>query len=312
MPRLHLLPSFFRQSSVVIRISLLLLSSLALIAYSQDTSTHDILIEGEAWQEAITGQTFTDGLASDPEGNLYFTDVKGGKGIYKRGLDGKVSLVLDNQPGISGLHLGADGRFYACVNKVGKVAVFAKDGSMKELVADVKCNDLIVTRSGFVYFTETPTKRIHCVTPEGRAFVADEGHVARPNGITLSADQTTLAVSEHGGKHVWMWQIQPDGTLKGAEPAMTMLVSPNNAKGEALGDGATTDEKGRYYITTELGIQVFDQTGRHSGTIALPFPGAKIVSCEFAGKDHDWLFVCAGDRIFKRKTKTRGAWQPAS
>ena len=47
------------------------------------------------------------------------------------------------------------------------------------------------------------------------------------------------------------------------------------------------DEKGRYYVTTELGIQVFDMTGRHSGTIAPPYPGAKIVSCEFAGKDHD-------------------------
>ena len=40
---------------------------------------------------------------------------------------------------------------------------------------------------------------------------------------------------------------------------MTMLVSPNNAKGESLGDGATTDEAGRYYITTELGIQVFTE-----------------------------------------------------
>jgi gluconolactonase len=287
---------------------LLIFFSLLVSLSAQDTSTHDILIEGEEWQEAVTGQTFTDGLASDAEGNLYFTDVKNGKGIYKLGLDGKVSLVLDNQPGISGLHLGADGKFYACVNKAGKVVSFAKDGTVKELVANVKCNDLIVTKSGFVYFTETPTRKIHCVTPEGKAFVADEGHVARPNGITLSADQTTLAVSEHGGKHVWMWQIQRDGTLKGAEPTMTMLVSPNNAKGEALGDGATTDEKGRYYVTTELGIQVFDMTGRHSGTIAPPYPGAKIVSCEFAGKDHEWLFVCAGDRIFKRRTRTHGAW----
>lgn len=288
-----------------------LLCALSLTACAQDTSTHDILIDGEGWKEAVTGQTFTDGLASDAAGNLYFTDVKTGKGIYKLDLEGKVSLVLDNQPGISGLHTGADGQFYACVNKAGKVVIFEKDGSMKELIADVKCNDLIVTKSGFVYFTETPTKRIHCVTPDGKAFVADEGHVARPNGITLSADQTTLAVSEHGGKHVWMWQIQPDGTLKGGAPTMTMLVSPNNAKGEALGDGATTDEKGRFYITTETGIQMFDSMGRHSGTIELPFPGAKIVSCEFAGKDHDTLFVCAGDRIFKRKTSTRGAWLQA-
>lgn len=295
----------------LVRVSALL-CALSLTACGQDTSTHDILIEGEDWKEAVTGQTFTDGLASDLAGNLYFTDVKNGKGIYKLDLEGKVSLVLDNQPGISGLHSGGDGRFYACVNKAGKVVIFEKDGSVKELVANVKCNDLIVTKTGFVYFTETPTKRIHCVTPEGRTFVADEGHVAKPNGITLSADQTTLAVSEHGGKHVWSWQIQPDGSLKGGAPNMTMLVSPNNAKGEALGDGATTDEKGRYYVTTETGIQMFDSMGRHSGTIGLPFPGAKIVSCEFAGKDHDWLFVCAGDRIFKRKTSTKGAWLPVN
>src|SRR5262245_50694056 len=205
-------PSLFRHSSFVIRISFLLLGCLVSRVFAQDTSTHDILLDGEPWQGAVTGQTFTDGLASDAEGNLYFTDVKNGKGIYKLGLDGKVSLVLDNQPGISGLHLGADGKFYACVNKAGKVASFSKDGGMKELAANVKCNDLIVTKSGFVYFTETPTNSIHCVTPEGKHFVADEGHVVRPNGITLSADQTTLAVSEHGGKHIWMWQIQPDGT----------------------------------------------------------------------------------------------------
>ena len=65
--------------SAVIRISLLLgILLVAAGAPAQDTSTHDILIDGEEWQEAVTGQTFTDGLASDPEGNLYFTDLSGG------------------------------------------------------------------------------------------------------------------------------------------------------------------------------------------------------------------------------------------
>lgn len=276
---------------------------------AQDTSTHAILIEGEDWKEAVTGQTFTDGLCAMEDGSLLFTDVRVGKGIYKLGLDGKVTLMIDEQPGISGLALGPEGRIYACQNKASRVVVFEKDGTVKELMKDVKPNDLIVTKKGFVYFTETGTKRIHCITPDGKNFVADEGRVLRPNGITLSADQTTLAVSEHGGKNVWSWQIQPDGTLKGGGPNMTLLVSPNNAKGEALGDGSTTDAAGRYYVTSELGIQVFDATGRHSGTIALPFQGAKIVSVEFAGPDHAWLHVCAGDRIFKRKTQTQGAWQ---
>jgi enterochelin esterase family protein len=275
---------------------------------AQDTSLHDVLIDNEGWKEAASGYTFTDGLACDQAGNVYFTDVKAGVGIYKIALDGKVSVFIDNQPGISGLHVGADGRLYACVNKTGRVVVFEKDGTVKELLANVKPNDLIVTKSGITYVTETPTKRILAIMPDGTNFIADEGHVIRPNGITLSFDQTTLAVSEHGGTHVWTWQIGLDGHLSGAEPYMTMLVSPNNAKGEALGDGSTTDEKGRYYVTTELGIQVFDQTGRLSGVIAKPSQDSKVVSVEFGGEGHQWLFVADRDKIYKRKTSTHGAW----
>lgn len=276
---------------------------------AQDTSLHDILIEGEGWTEAVTGHTFTDGLACDREGNLYFSDPKAGTGIYKVDLLGKETQILDGQASISGIHVGADDRIYFCQGgKVGRVAVLEKDGKVKELLANVKPNDLIVTKSGVVYFTETGAKAIHCILPEGKDFVADEGHVLAPNGITLSFDQTSLAVSEHGGKNVWMWQIQPDGKLTGAEPVMTMLVSPNNTQGRAFGDGSTTDEKGRFYVTTESGIQVFDATGRLSGVIAKPSQESKIVSVEFAGKDKDWLYVCDRDKIYKRKTRTHGAW----
>jgi gluconolactonase len=288
--------------------SLLFATALGL-AHAQDTSLHDVLIDGENWQEAVTGHTFTDGLACDKEGNLYFSDPKAGTGIYKLGLDGKETQILDGQASISGVHVGSDGRIYFCQGgKVGKVSVLELDGRVKPLLENVKPNDLIVTKSGITYFTETGAKQIHCILPNGTDFVADAGHVLSPNGITLSADHTTLAVSESGGRNVWMWTIQPDGKLTGGEPAMTMLVDPNNTQGRAFGDGATTDEKGRYYVTTELGIQMFDATGRHSGTIAKPSLESKVVSVEFAGKDKDWLFVCDRDKIFKRRTKTHGAW----
>jgi gluconolactonase len=285
---------------------LLILSNLS---RAQDTSLHEILVDGEDWKPAVTGYTFCDGLAADAEGNLYFSDVKAGKGVYKLGLDGKVTLAIDNQPGISGLRVGADGRIYACQNKAGRVVVFEKDGRVKELATNVKCNDLTTTRDGFVYFTETPTKRVHGVTPDGKAFVADEGHVNRPNGITLSADGTTLAVSDHGGVNVWTWQIRPDGKLTGAEGYMTMLLAPQKEKKEALGDGSTTDAKGRYYVTTEIGIQVFDATGRLAGIIARPARDSKLVSVQFAGAGHATLFVSAGDTIWRRKTQTSAAWR---
>ena len=36
------------------------------------------------------------------------------------------------------------------------------------------------------------------------------------------------------------------------------------------GDGMTTDAQGRYYVTSHLGIQMFDSTGREGGLIAKP------------------------------------------
>ncbi|MDB6137524.1 MAG: hypothetical protein JWO94_596 [Verrucomicrobiaceae bacterium] len=291
---------------------------------AQDTSLHDWLLEGEGWKVAAEGYTFTDGLCVDKAGNLYFTDVKAGKGIYKiDAATGKSSLFIDNLPGISGLQLGPDGKFYACHNKEQRVIRFGDDGQPEVLLTGIKCNDLAVTASGFVYITETPTKRIHLITPDKQHRVVDEGHVSKPNGISISPDSRTLAVSDMGGKNVWAWTIGEDGSLTGAAPFMTMqtplLADQSGAgkpgerpanlpayKAESGGDGMTTDAGGRYYVTSTLGVQVFDQAGRLSGIIAKPTPDAKVVSAEIAGKDHDVLFIAAGDKIMSRKLKVKG------
>lgn len=285
-----------------------ILATIALLAapvWAQDTSLHDYLTDDQPWKVAASGFTFTDGLCVDAPGNLYFTDVKAGKGIYKITADtGKVDLFLDNLPGISGLQIGPDGRFYACNNKEQRVVAITQDGKVEELLAGVKCNDLVVTKKGYIYITETPTKRIHLIKPDKTHLVADEGHVSKPNGITISPDEGTLVVSDYGSKSVWAWHIEEDGHLTGAAPYMTMWLPVG--KDSVAGDGATTESKGRFFITTDLGIQVFDTAGRLSGIIAKPEPNGKVVSAEFAGKDHDILYVAAGDKIYGRKLKVNG------
>lgn len=285
-------------------ISALLLAT-ALPALAQDTSLHEFLFDNEPWKEAAAGYAFTDGLCVDREGNLLFTDVKSGKGIYKRDAStGEISLLVDGIPGISGVQYGENGKLYACHNREQRVIAIGPDQKIEVLVTGVKCNDLAVTKDGYVYFTETPTKRVHCITPDRKHRIADEGHVTRPNGIAVSPDGQTLAVSDHGGKHVWAWRIEPDGALTAGSPFMTMQLPVG--KQEALGDGMTAESKGRWFVTTDLGIQVFDPAGRLAGIIAKPVAGGKIVSVEFAGKDRDVLFVAAGDKIYSRKVKVRG------
>jgi sugar lactone lactonase YvrE len=50
---------------------------------------------------------------------------------------------------------------------------------------------------------------------------------------------------------------------------------------------------------------MFDPAGRMGGVIAKPNENS-IVSVAFAGEDLAYLYVAAGDKIFRRKTKAKG------
>jgi enterochelin esterase family protein len=263
-----------------------------------------VLVDGEGWQVVSGGHDFTDGLCSDAQGNLYFSDVRGGQVIYKIGLDGKVSDFIKDAAGVSGLQWGADGKLYACLSRGRMLVRFGKDGKMETLAKEVRPNDLVVTFDGNVYFTQTPEKEIRRIDPEGKMTVVSKDVVTKPNGITLSPDQGTLAVSDHGGKFVWVFRIEADGSLVYPQNYMTMrtpLSDPDVAKG----DGMATDADGRYYVTSAEGLQMYDPTGRMGGVIAKP-QDAGLVSATFAGPGLAYLYVACGDKVYRRKTKTKG------
>lgn len=304
-------------------ITALLFAALALFPAAlaaQDMPLSQVLIPGEDWEVVTEGHEFTDGLATDAEGNLYFSDVKGGNAVYRVGPDGETTEFIPDAPGISGLQWGADGKLYACVARQQRVVVFAPaegaEGGKanagespwkeRELAAEIRPNDLVVTHDGNLYFTMTPTREIRRIDPEGNMTVVSTGVVTKPNGITLSPDQGSLAVSDHGGKHVWIFRIEKDGGLGHPEPYMTMRT-PVKTPEIAKGDGMATDTHGRYYVTTAEGLQVFDPTGRMGGVIAAPDPDSGLVSVCFAGPGHRYLHVANGGTIYRRKTKTRGA-----
>lgn len=269
----------------------------------QDMPLSQVLVDGEPWHLVASGYGFTDACATDAEGNFYFSDVKSGEGIFKIDPSGAVSVWRDGLPGISGLQFGPDGKLYACQNKLSRVIrITPGTGEIEVLVENVRPNDLVVTSKGAVYFTDTKPQEIHSLSSRGEHKVVHQGDIVRPNGITLSPDQGTLVVSDHGGKNVWAFRIEGDGTLAYGEPYMT-VVTPIGTD-ESKGDGSTTDAYGRYFVTTEAGLQMFDPTGRLCGVIASPAP--KAVSVEFSGPDLAWIYLAADGKIFRRKTLSRG------
>ena len=96
--------------------------------------------------------------------------------------------------------------------------------------------------------------------------------------------------------------MKADGTLEGG--ARTMRFRTPTGKAESAGDGMCADAQGRFYVTSAVGIQMFDSTGRMGGVIAKP-SSKGIVSCGFGG---NYLYVCNADKVFRRKTQAQAAW----
>ena len=70
-------------------------------------------------------------------------------------------------------------------------------------------------------------------------------------------------------------------------------------------DGMRCDRDGRLYVATSMGIQVCDQAGRVN--CILPTPNGRVANVTFGGPNFDTLYAACGDKIYKRKLKSRGA-----
>ena len=271
-----------------------------------DEALSKALIDGEGWQEVAAGFGMTDGVCSDAEGNVYFADLPKAV-VHKVGLDGKVSVFMENGPKISGLKFGPDGRLYACTQGPKKqvIAIALPSREFAVLADDVQPNDLIVSPQGFVYFTETGKGQVTGIElKSGKVFTAAT-KLNAPNGITLSPDGGTLGVSEYRGSNVWTYRVKADGTLDAGAPSMTLRTP--TGKVESAGDGMTVDSLGRWYVTSALGVQMFDFTGRLGGVIARP-QNKGTVSVAFGGPKLEYLYACSSDKLYRRKMQTGGSW----
>ena len=285
-------------------------------SHAQDMPLSQVLLPDEDW-ELVKGRLgFSDAPTVDARGNFYFSDMRSEQGLFRIGPDGTTSPCLKGATGISGMKFGKDGKLYACRARARElVTVDLKTGKITVLAKDVRPNDLVVTHKGYLYFTETPKKQVTFVNTKTGAIKAADVGITAPNGICLSPDQGTLAVSDFRGKHCWAFRIEPDGLLTHKQPYMTMRCKPAPSLERTIlpafqpscrGDGMITDAYGRYYVATELGVQYFDPTGRISGVIPGPTGIRGITSVTFAGPNLDFMYVTCFDRIFRMKTKTRG------
>ncbi len=261
-----------------------------------------------------TGFDFTEGPAADAKGNIYFTDIPKEK-IYTVDLDGKLSVFVEGSNHANGLMFNAKGELVAC-EMDGQLVAYDIATKKKRTVIDKHDgkyfnapNDLVIDKSGGIYFTD-PAFRAPKPLPQGKTAVyyTANGKVTRliddlpnPNGVILSIDEKTLYVIPSGQSDMMKYPIESPGKI-GKGSVFCTLQQPKGKKGGG-GDGLTIDTKGNLYITSGLGLQVFDPAGKLLGIITLPEGPANVT---FGGADFKTLYVTARTSLYTVRMETTG------
>jgi gluconolactonase len=266
------------------------------------------------------GFMFTEGPAPDGKGNLFLSDVAGNK-LYQVDAKGELSVLLDPSNHTNGLMVNAAGKIVACemdgrlveVDPATKKVTALTDGYQgKRFNAP---NDLVIDRDGGIYFTD-PHFRAPMPLPQGvRAFyyrdaagkVTRLGEVASaPNGVILSPDEKTLYIIPSMQAEMLAYPVEGPGKLGQQRTFCTLKQAEGQSGGG--GDGLTIDTKGNLYITSRLGIQVFDPAGKQLGVIEFPEQPA---NCTFGGPENRTLYVTARTSLYSVPMEATGHVFPA-
>lgn len=266
----------------------------------------------------------TEGPVALPDGSLAFTETQASR-ITRVAADGTTSSFLENSNGSNGLGFNANGELVSVQVNDTRVGIVYPQGHERTLASSYeglpfgRPNDLVVDKRGGVYFTDSgvnvapgqpaPTKvfakpAVYHITPEGalKRLAAD---IERPNGIQLSPDEKVLYVANTLGENVLAYDVAADGSL-GARRNFAKLAgwSKNDSGVWSSGaDGLAVDEKGRLYVASSAGIEVFSPSGEALGAIALP---KKPQNLAFAGADKKSLYIVGRGSAYRIVTQTAG------
>ncbi|MBT9523065.1 MAG: SMP-30/gluconolactonase/LRE family protein [Dechloromonas sp.] len=266
----------------------------------------------------------TEGPVALPDGSLAFTETQASR-ITRIAADGTTSSFLESSNGSNGLGFNAKGELISVQVDDTRVGIVYPQGHERTLASSYeglpfgRPNDLVVDQRGGVYFTDSginvapnqpaPTRvfarpAVYHITPEGalKRLAAD---IERPNGIQLSPDEKVLYVANTLGENVLAYDVAADGSL-GARRNFAKLAgwSKNDSGVWSSGaDGLAIDEKGRLYVASNAGIEIFSPSGDALGAIALP---RKPQNLAFAGAGKKSLYVVGRGAAYRIVTQTAG------
>lgn len=293
------------------------------LAFIDSNASFEILADGFYWSE---GPLWIDTLEA-----LVFSDVPANK-IYKWTETDSLSVYLksaghtgedniDSGKGPNGLILDKTGRLLICQHGDRRIArLDAKLDQPKGKfisVADTyrekrfnSPNDLVMDRSGNIYFTDPPYGQpenktgeigmngVFKVTPKNDVSLLIDS-LSRPNGIGLSPDQKTLYINQSDPSRpvLYSYEVTEDDALSNGTALFDF--SELSKKAEGLPDGLKVHSSGNIFATGPGGVHVISPEGEHLAAIKT---GKATSNCAFDSNE-SYLYTTTTDKLLRISLK---------
>lgn len=245
---------------------------------------------------------FTEGPASDKEGNVYFTDQPNDKIYFWSWQTNKVELFLAKTGRANGTYFDKNDNLITCSDDNGEIWKINKNKDIQVLSQGFEGkrlngpNDLWIDKFGGIYFTdplyerdywknfkvEIPEKNLYYRNQDGTITKLET--LIQPNGIVGSQKFKKLYVSDINAGKTYVYQIFGEGKL-----------SEKKLFCEMGSDGMTLDSQGNLYLTGK-GVTVFNNKGEKITNIPIDEEWTSNVT--FGGKDHSTLFITASNSVY--------------
>lgn len=252
------------------------------------------------------GFKFTEGPATNGK-HLYFTDIPNDR-IMRTDLKGNLEIFLEPCGHCNGLMFDGNSKLIGCRMDGELISIDTETKLVRSLSSKYKdvrfnaCNDLVIDKTGGIYFTDP---RYSAPEPwpqvkEAFYYRSNKGEVTRlgddiaaPNGIILSPDEATLYVVPSMQKQVFAYTVKSPGVLEGKR--VLYEIKQPAMKENSGGDGLSIDVRGNLYLTTDLGIQIVSPQGKLLGILSIPEQPA---NCSFGGKEMKTLFATSRTGLY--------------
>lgn len=278
-----------------------------------DTGINKSIIAPGATPVLISDQfSFTEGPATDKEGNIFFTDQPNNK-IWKYDINGELSLFMDKAGRSNGLYFDKKGNIIACADEHNQLWRISPDKKVNVLVEDYDSNTFngpndvwVNPANNGIYFTDPYYKRdywskdhppmrkqnVYYLSNNKKTAVPVEVEIQKPNGIIGTPDGRYLFIADIGAGTIFKYKINKNGRLSDKQ-----LFANHQT------DGMTIDSEGNIYLAGK-GITVYNPKGQMIEQI--PIPEGWTANVCFGGKEKDILFITASKSIYTLQMNVKG------